>query len=458
MKNHSEFTRSIISQVSTYISQSGQAKLPAQVIAKAKIHILDTLAAIISGSKLKPGKVARRYALQQAGIKEAQVAGSHLVTSAVNAALANGIMAHADETDDSHPESITHLGCAIVPAALAMSEREGADGMSFIRGVVAGYDIGCRIPLALGVDIMRRMYRSSHSVGGVFGAAAAASSISQLGDDMVRYVLSYTAQQASGVRHYVRDAEHIEKAFVFGGMPVRNGVAAATMVQSGFTGVTDPFSGRYNFFESFSPEARPGLLVADLGHRYEIMFTNIKRFSVGSPIQAALDALLLLLNKRGFTSNDVHSIVARVPGAAVVDNRNMPDINLQYILAVALLDGKLTFEQAHSYERMSDPAVIELKKRITLVDDAELAAAVVPRQGIVEVITEDGSQFKEHVVSVRGTVENPMTVEEVAGKCRELMAPVLGEDGSQELISKVLNLEQVGNMRELRPFLSVFSK
>ncbi|MFH1381529.1 MAG: MmgE/PrpD family protein [Chloroflexota bacterium] len=445
----------MIEEVSAYISKSGQVELPPEVVEKAKHHILDTMAAMVSGSQLKPGRLARKYARSQAGVKEAQVIGSHTVTSAINAAFANGIMAHADETDDSHPKSYTHPGCGIVSAALSMSEREQADGMSFLKGVVAGYDIGCRMTQALGVDNLNRMHRSAHTIGPTFGAAAAAASVARLDAHQVRYVLSYTAQQTSGVKYWARDAEHVEKAFVFGGMPARNGVTAAILVQSGFTGVEDPFSGQDNFIEAFSSSPEPHLLTQGLGNYYEIMFTNIKRFPVGSPIQAPLDALLLIIKKHGIKSEDVRDIKARLPayGAKVVDNRNMPDVNLQYILAVTLLEGNLTFEAAHSYERMNDPAVLEIKKRIDLIEDPELTAAKIIRQGIVEITTRDGTLFKEHVVSVRGTVENPLMRKEVEEKSQDLMTPILGKDRALKLSEKIWNLEQVKNIRELRPFL-----
>lgn len=457
MKEDTRSVRSIINEVSSYISKSGEAELPAEVIKKAKHHILDTLAAIVSGSKLKPGQLAKKYAQSQSGVEEAQVIGSQIVTSAINAAFANGIMAHADETDDSHRRSRTHPGCAIVPAALSISEREGVDGISFLKGVVVGYDIGCRITQVLGTENLRQRNYSTHSIGNNFGAAAAAAAVLRLESDLSRYVLSYAAQQASGVMYWVRDDEHVEKAFVFSGMPARNGVMAAILIQSGFTGVSDPFSGERNFFETFSPHPRPELLAEGLGSHYEIIFTNIKKFSVGSPIQAPLDALLLLIKKHGLKFKDVQSIIARLPsdGARTVNNRNMPDINLQHILAVALLDGGLTFEAAHSYERMSDPAVFEVKKRITLVEDPELSVAEIQRQGIVEVITKDAAKLREHVVSVRGTAENPMTTEEVEKKCSELLRPVLGEGPTQKLIDKIWNLEKVRDVRELRPLISI---
>ncbi|MFC1965592.1 MmgE/PrpD family protein [Chloroflexota bacterium] len=458
MKQSTSAGHNVIGEVSSYIYKSGEAKLPDEVIGKAKHHILDTLAAIVSGAELKPGRIAKEFAECQLGIEEAQVVGSTILTSAINAALANGVMAHADETDDSHAGSLTHPGCAIVPAALAISEREGASGMAFLKGVVAGYDICCRITQALGVNNLRRASRSAHSIGGNFGAAAAAASILRLKDELVRYALSYAAQQASGVLYWLRDEEHIEKAFVFAGMPARNGTTAAILVQSGFTGVSNPFEGENNFFEAFSPDSKPKLLAEGLGINYEIMFTNIKRFSVGSPIQAALDALLLLMGKYGLSAKDVQSVTARLPeyGARVVNNREMPDINLQHILAVTLLDGDITFEATHSYERLNDPDVLQVKKRITLVGDPELDIPGARRQGIIEVTTQDGTKFREHVIHVRGTAENPMTTEEVEKKCWELLIPILGKNRSQQLIDKVWNLEKVSDIRHLRPLLSPF--
>ena len=444
----------VMEDVSSYVSRSGELALPPEVVKEAKHHILDTLAAIVSGSKFKSGQLAIKFARNQGGAQEAQVVGADILTSAINAAMVNGIMAHADETDDSHEKSNTHPGCSVVPAALAISEREQADGSRFLKGVVAGYDIGCRINQALGVKILRVSNHSTHAIGGTFGAAAAASALLRLKQDQVRYVFDYAAQQASGIYYWVRDTEHIEKAFVFAGMPARNGVTGAILVHSGFTGVDDCFSGDRNFFDVFSTDPRPELLAGGLGRQFEIMSTNIKKYSVGSPIQAPLDALSLLIKKHGVKAADVDSVTARLPSKSVVDNREMPDVNLQYILAVTLVDGGLTFEAAHSYERLKDPAVLKMKMRITVVEDPALATAGSERTGIVEVVTKNGAKLREHVTKVRGTFENPMTTEEVETKCHELLKPVLGEERTEKLIDRIWNLERVGNVRELRPLLS----
>ena len=166
----------------------------------------------------------------------------------------------------------------------------------------------------------------------------------------MRHALSYAAQQASGLSTYMRDTEHVEKAFEFGGMPARNGVAATTMVAAGCTGVEDVFSGERNFFIAFDESRRtrrapePEILVRDLGKTWEIVNTNIKRWTVGSPIQAPLDSLLELIRAHGVKADDVEKVVARIShrGANTVGNREMPDISMQHMCAIMLLDGVAT--------------------------------------------------------------------------------------------------------------------
>ena len=282
-------------QLSAYIAQALHKPLPSPVVEKTKHHLLDTIAAMLSGSRLLPGKEAISFVRSLGGAKEACVTGSRIVTTAANAALANGMLAHADETDDSHAASLTHPGCGIVPAALAMAERERRNGTALLRAVALGYDVGCRLTLSLDAHQFREDGHSTHSFGPMFGAAAAAGALAGLKESQIRYVLSYTAQQASGISCWMRDEEHIEKAFDFGGMPARNGVAAAAMVAHGFTAVEDVFAGERNFFVAYGRAPDPAVLVRGLGETYEIMHTNIKRWSVGSPIQAPLDSLAELI-------------------------------------------------------------------------------------------------------------------------------------------------------------------
>jgi 2-methylcitrate dehydratase PrpD len=442
-------------RLSAYIAQAPKKRLPPAVAEKTKHHVLDTLAAMISGARLPPGRKAISYAKTRGGTKEACVVASDIVTSAENAALANGMLAHADETDDSHAPSLTHPGCGIVPAALAMAEREEASGEALLRAVALGYDVGCRLTMSLDAYQFREDGHSTHSFGPMFGAAAAAGALAGLNASQTRYLLSYTAQQASGISCWMRDEEHIEKAFDFGGMPARNGVAAAAMVAHGFTGVEDALSGERSFFVAYGRKPEPEKLVAGLGETFEVMNTNIKRWSVGSPIQAPLDALVDLMGGNKFSAQDVERVIVRVShqGANTTNNRAMPDICMQHLCAVMLLDGTVTFKAAHDERRMRNPGVLSLRKRIELHGDDALTAAMPSRQGIVEVVLRNGTMLRHHMKAVRGTAENPMTRAEVDAKAYDLIAPVFGRNRARRLCDAVWSLEKLGNIRKLRSLL-----
>ena len=287
-----------MSTLSTYMSAAGTRALPAEVTEHAKYHLLDTLAAMISGSELLPGQAAQRYIRAHGGKGAATIAGSALTAAPVDAALANGVMAHADETDNSHNASRSHPGCAVVPAALAVGEELGIDGARFLRAVTLGYDIGTRVIMAMGgAAFSYESSLSTHSIAGTFGASAAAACAAGLDARQMRWALDYTAQQSSGTVAWRRDTDHIEKAFVFAGMPARNGVTSALLVQSGWNGVDDIFSGADNFFLAYAPKAQPERLVEKLGDRYEIAQTDIKKWTVGSPIQGPLDAIEAIRGK-----------------------------------------------------------------------------------------------------------------------------------------------------------------
>ena len=333
-------------------------ELPPAVAAKTKLHVLDTIAAMVSGSRLKAGEFAARYVDGLGGKPQAMVIGTSILTSSVNAALANGMAAHGDETDDSHLAARFHPGCGIVPAALATAELAGRSGNDVLRAVALGYDIGARAIFALGFRALYTERHSTHTLATTFGATAAAAAMLRLDPRQVRHAFSFAAQQASGVPYWERDREHIEKAFDFGGMGARNGVTAATMIAAGFTGVDDFMSGNKNMYTALGDEnAAPEKLAADLGTRFEVINTSIKKWCVGSPLQSVLDAVTALLEDPAVRAGQVRRIVVDMPADRlhIVDNRTIPDICLQHLVALMIADGGATFDSVHDIARMSDP-------------------------------------------------------------------------------------------------------
>ncbi|MGH9357812.1 MAG: MmgE/PrpD family protein [Terriglobia bacterium] len=447
----------VMKKLSAYMSDAGSRALPEEVVEKAKEHILDTLAAMVSGSELLPGRRAIEFVRAYGGRKVATVVGSNVVCGPIEAALANGMLAHSDETDDEAPLGV-HSGCAVVPAVLATGERFGVGGTRFIRAVTLGYDLPPRIILALaGRDVMSpthkgRVYRP---LAAGFGSAAAAGCAANLGAQQMRWLLDYTAQQAASLPAWRRDTQHIEKAFVFGGMNARSAVASALLVHSGWTGIEDIFSGPDNFFEATSPKADPAELIDELGSRYEVARTNIKKWPVGSPLEAPLDALQILQKRHPFNADQVRRVTVRIATrqSAMVSNRLMPDICLQHIVAVMLLNKTVTFHSANDEALMKDPAVLRQRAKVELIPDEALQRLMPQREAIVQVTLTDGTNLTERVAAYRGTVKNPMSRAEIITKARDLMASVLGPAKCNSLIEKIFALENVKDIRELRPLL-----
>jgi 2-methylcitrate dehydratase PrpD len=446
----------VMSALSAYMAAAKDRGLPPGVVEKAKHHILDTLAAMVSGSELPPGHAALALARAQAGRAAATVVGSDVLTGPMDAALINGVLAHSDETDDSHGPSQSHPGASIVPAALALGEELGVNGERYLRAVTLGYDVGPRLTMALGgVAFRDESRRSTHAFAGTFGSAAAAGCVAGLTAQQMRWLLDYASQQAGGYAVWGRDTDHIEKAFVFGGMPARNGVTAALLVRAGWNGVDDVLSGDDNFFRVNAPKGNPSVLVDRLGERYEIVNTDIKKWTVGTPIQAPLDAIDNLRRTRRFEADDVKTVAVRLAPTvgAVVDNRDIPGICLQHMVAVMLIDQTASFHAAHDKARMKDAAILRQRSKVTYVPDATLTALLPARVAIVEITLNDGSQLSERVEAVRGTVRNPMPRSEVIDKARDLIAPVLGATSAQKLIDAVMTIESVKDVRSLRPLL-----
>lgn len=439
---------------SVFMGSAASRELPPPVLQKAKFHVLDTFAAMISGLELDPGRAAIRFATAYGGQGVATIVASKLKAGPIEAALANGVMAHADETDDSHAPATWHPGCAVVPAAFAVGEQFSISGMRLLRAVSLGYDVGSRVMTMLRTAGPQR-FKSSHSIAGVFGAAAAAGSAASLTPRQMRWLLDYTSQQSSGIAAWSRDSEHIEKGFAFGGMPARSGVTSALLVQFGWTGIDDIFTGENNFIIANAPEANPErlplhILVDGIADRRELMHTNIKKWSVGSPIQAPLDAIEILQRRRAFAADDVKEVVVRISGGEVVNNREMPDISLQHMVAVMPMDKDASFLAAHDRTRMSNPVVLRHRAKVRLVGNDPRVSG---RQAIVEITLNDGTMLSEHVRAVRGTAENPMTQEEEVAKCRALIAPVLGAPNATRLIDRLLTLDTVPDVRSLQPLL-----
>ena len=454
--NQAEVTLDVTGRLASYMATAGTTALPEEVALASKHRILDTIAAIVSGARMNPGTMAHNYVHGLGGAPQASVLASSLVTTAADAALANAMCAHADETDDFEPVTKAHPGSSSVPAALAIAEKNGASGEAVIRSVALGYDLGCRLLMALGPNHVRATHRSAEGTSSTFCALGAAAPLARLDAQRMRYAISYAAQQVSGLWSWVKDEDHVEKAFDFAGMGARNGVMAVTMVESGMTGVHDVLDGTHNLFIALSTQPNPEAMVEALGSRFYVAESSIKTFSVGYPNQSALDAMLLLRKEHAFRPEHVQAIRVKLPTDAIgiVGNSAMADVSCQHLVSLALLKGEVSFEDSHDFSLMKDPAVLAIRQKLTLTGDPELMDPAAPRGAIVEVDLSDGRRVAHHTRFAPGTKERPLTTEQVNAKARNLMSPVLGEARTDALVLEINNLERVSDVRQLRALWS----
>ena len=269
----------------------------------------------------------------------------------------------------------------------------------------------------------------------------------------MRHTLTYAAEQTAGLYIMFRDPEHVEKAYAMGGMPAHNGTAAALMVAHGWTGVDDPFSGERDFFHTFAPEEIDrNDMVRGLGRDYEILRAGIKRWPTGGPIQGPMHVLRELIEQHGVKAAEVEKLIARLPDKEldIVNNRDMPDICLQHLLAVMLIDGTVTFKSAHDFKRMKDRAVLKTRSRVEAVGDAALTDIERRWRCVMEIHLKDGRVLRGQTMAAKGSYENPLTRAEEEEKALDLVAPVLGKPRSKELLAALWKLDALNNVRALR--------
>ena len=446
-----ESSRVLGPRIAAFAAGTRRRPLPADVVLRAKLHILDTIAAIVSGSALEAGRAGQRYVESVGGQGVATLLGTGTRAPLVEAAFANGMAAHADESDDSHEDSQTHPGCGVVPAALAAAELCASSGRDVIMATILGYEMTTRFADAIGSAMtFKASSMSSHAYGPLFGAGYAAGALMGFDEAHFRTLLNYLAQEASGLTTWRQDARHTLKSYVFAGMPASNGVKAAALVRSGFTGGGDVLDrSSRNLLDAICPDPKPDALTRELGERYAVMETDIKKYSVGFPIASPVAALERIIADAKLDAAEVEEVRVHYHEdwyKVIGDETRMPDVNLRYCLAVTLLDKRMGFDASHDAERMVSHDVARVAERIRFLGPKpgqDRFAVTIEIAARNQVLT--GFQDRK----VRGRYQNPLSKVEVEEKAMELMASVIGVERARSAIDAVDHLEQLPKLDTL---------
>ena len=431
----------ITPDLTNYISGAATHTVPAAIRERARLHILDTLASIIACNSLEAATLGRAYAAAMSPDGQSPILGSRQAASPVDAVFASAMTAHAAEINDFIPSAYVQPGPAIVPVSIEAARANGRTGSDLVGAVIAGYEIAGRLPKAIGTRNLYLAGLANHGIAPTFGAASAAASLMGLSPEQVDHMLAYCSQQASGSWQWLLDVRHIEKAFVFGGMGARNGLQAAYMAQLGFTGVPESFDNENAWFRwrAFQGEGKDhASLVDGLHERYELSLAAMKRYPVGGPTQPAVRALLDL--RETIAPDQVEKIVVAMPGeAATFERANMPALNIPYLAAIIMLDGRLDFVDAQSLSRQeTDEQARAFARKVTVVrDEAQEMGEGEDRteSARVTVTLKDGRTEERYVAYVPGFPTHPLGKAEVEEKAIELIEPVLGRSKADRLVA-----------------------
>jgi len=446
--------------LSHYIATSQSSEIPSEILELGKRHILDTLASLIVSAKLKPAKLAQEYARINGGsATDATILTTNKKTTVLDAVFANAMTAHAAEINDFCPSAFVQPGPPILSTLISIGESIHCSGDALLRALITGYEVACRFPKALGIDNLRDGGLSNHGFAPVFGGAAAAASILEIPEEKISDVLAYCVQQASGSYNWMRDEEHIEKAFVFAGMPARNGAAAALLVHNGFTGTSDPLRGSPGWLQSIlfvGEESDMDLnkLINGLGEDFQMPLVAYKRYPVGGPTQPSVEAMLHLMKE--VDGDTVEHVEIKMPGKPeIFANAKMPALNLPYLCSVILEDGKLDFHAAQSHERFHSASMREKMSRVSVGYDGSMEQEPRTEPARVTLTLKDGSKKEHFVEHVLGYPTRPMSHDDVEKKALELIVPVIGKEAADKLVDAVWNIEAMNDISELIPLLRI---
>ncbi len=430
--------------------------VPPEVVAHAKLILLDTLGAMLAASsrRFSATRILLDFVRRLGGRPESSLVGQRLKTSCVNAALFNGTLAYYCDIEPHHVGGILHAPAVIVPTSLAVAEKEGATGTRFLEAMILGIEVTCRVSYALNpVALYKRGFHPS-AICGAFGAATAAGHLFRLSAPRFAIALGLAMQQASGLLAWASDQTENSRPFN-PGLAARNGTTAGYLARLGFGGPPTPFEGKYDAFTAFSGEGNSDALLADWGKHYYLPEFAYKLYSSCSFTHPGLDALLDLAHQHKLTSEEVQGIVLRFPasGAHMIDDNELQSHCAQYILPVGLVYGQVMIDDILQ-DRLGHSEVARLRTHTRVVGDADLDRTYPERYAsIVEVTTTEGRHLSRRVEHAKGTMENPLTAEEIHQKYRRLATTVTSPVHAEKLADLLHRIDRLPDLTGLAAML-----
>lgn len=450
----------ITETVSDFVVGTSYDDIPQEAVTAAKRAILDCLGCAVAGIPEPGSEIVRGYIADLGGRPEATVVGGGFKASAPETALANGTMAHALDYDDVAVSWVGHPSVAILPAILALGERERLSGRKALEGYVLGFEVGAKLGAAIGFGHYMWGWHATVTLGTM---AAAAASARMLGLDAhgVRMALGLAASLAGGTR---QNFGTMAKPF-HAGSAARNGVVSALLAARGFTADEDILGGAMGFLKLFSGGAEydPSRVTAGLGQPFDLVSPGVsmKPYPCCRLTHRCIDAMLHIIDEHHPRAEDVESVVCLTSEAnpqVLIHSRPRAALegkfSMQYCMAIALIDGMVGLQQ-FTDEKVLDPRAQGLLSRVSFAHPQGLSGAeILGTPERVTVRLRDGTELSHEVLVAKGDPPNPMSDEEVAAKYRDCASSYLSTGDVQRSLELVSSLEEVEDVAVLMGLLA----
>jgi 2-methylcitrate dehydratase PrpD len=452
---------SVIEQLSAYVATESFDKLPDSTVRAARRAILDTLGVTLAGSVEVTAERVRALLAHRRGSEGATVVGSALRGPVEDAALANGTAAHALDYDDLHQSLSGHPSVPVLPAALALAERQHLSGAALITAFLVGIEIEAKLGRALNPGLYETGWHAT-SVLGVFGAAAAAAKLLGLSVERIAQALAIAASLASGIKaNFGTDCKPLHA-----GHAARCGVEAALLAEGGFTGNPRALEHGDGFGATYGAGSPPAwdVATAGLGAPHEIVDPGIgvKRFPACASTHQALDATLALAEEHAIDAAAVEAVECAVhylaPHQLIYDRATTAlegKFSMPYCVSVALLDRSVGFAQ-FTDERVRRADVQALMPRVRMVVHPEQTTrdCLPTRFSEVTIALRDGRRLQRRVHQAKGQPRNPLTDGELIVKFRDCAARALPVERAESILAAVQQLETLADVSALARLLS----
>ncbi len=434
--------------------------IPAEVVSRARLLILDLVGNIVRGHETE-STPAMLSTIDALGLAQgtSHVFGDSRTFAPAGAALLQGVLAHSLDFDDTHAAATLHPGAPVIPAALAAAQMANASGATTVAAIVAGYEVICRVALALPAgDHYQRGFHPTATCG-AFGAAAAAARVFGLDAASVASALGIALSQTAGSLQFLQNGAWTKRFQV--GWSAMAGLIAATLASKGFKGAGDALEGEHGFLRAYAPAPTPERATQDLGTVYELMATGVKPYPSCRYGHAGIDAALALRSEHDLQSHEISRVVYGLSRAGMLlvgtpeqkkaDPRNIVDgqFSAPFVLSVALATGAMKW---NSYELLFDPRIRTLLPRIRCEYDPEIEAEFPVNMSGKLSVHARGQVFVKKVVVPKGEPGNFLSGDELSAKFADLAQPVLGEEQTAKLAAAILDIDRFQYLSKLFAF------